>query len=172
MDKSDFKFDRVSKRIIQELQKNARISNRDLAEKVNLSPSACLKRTKKLEEQGYIRHYTVELDLNRVCTSVMAMAQLAIGDNRGRAAEVNIEAAIRKLPQAVECFKTSGEYQYLVHFICRDLEEYNEISNRLLEQDLGISRISSNFVLSTPKPFQSYPLGELEWLNDMDERGS
>lgn len=169
MDKTDFKFDRVSKRIIQELQKNARISNRDLADKVSLSPSACLKRTKRLEEQGYIRHYTTELDLNRVCTNVMAMAQISLADNQGRVAEVNVESAIKKLPQAVECFKLSGEADYLVHFICRSVEEYNGISDRLLEQNLGISKICTNFVLSTPKPFSTYPLDQLDWLNEKDQ---
>ena len=172
MDKADFKFDRVSKRIIEELQKNARISNRELAEKVHLSPSACLKRTKKLEELGYIRHYTTELDLQRLTEHVVVMANIRLGDNRGLKAAINTETAIRALPQAVECFKTTGSSQYLVHFICRDLQEYEALSSQLLARDLGIANIEANVVLSTPKPFKAYPLEHLDWVNDQDTDAS
>lgn len=168
MQKKEFKFDRINKKIIEVLQDNARISNLELAEKVHLSPSACLKRTKKLEEQGYIRRYTTDLDLNRLCVHVRVLANIMLADNRGPQSAGAFEMAIKSLPQAVECFKVGGEIDYMVQFICVDVAEYEEITETLLNQDIGIARIKSHVVLSTPKPFAAYPLDELLWLVNGD----
>ena len=164
MPNKDFKFDRINKKIIEELQENARISNLELAEKVHLSPSACLKRTKKLEDKGYIRRYTTNLDLAKMCVSVTIMSNITLTDNRSSHGAGRFEAAIKKEPCAVECFKVGGEIDYIVNFICVDLEQYEAITEKLLDQDIGISRVTSHVVLSTPKPFARYPLDELLWL--------
>ncbi len=96
MNSNEFQFDKVSKKIIEALQEDARISNLDLAEKVHLSPSACLKRTKKLEEQGYIRHYTTDLDLSCVCAHIMAIAYIELAENQGMKANINFEKEMSK----------------------------------------------------------------------------
>ncbi len=166
MNNSDFQFDKVSKKIIEELQEDARISNLDLAEKVHLSPSACLKRTKKLEEQGYIRHYTTDLDLSCVCAHIMAIAYIELSENQGMKANISFEREIKKLPQAVESYKVTGHTDYVTHFICKDIEEFNAIVEKLLANDIGIAKIKSDIVLSIPKPFEGYPLNELNWLNE------
>ena len=161
-----FKFDRINKKIIEALQEDARISNIDLAEKVHLSPSACLKRTKKLEEQGYIRRYTTNLDLDRMCLNTVIIANVVLENSRVAHAAARFEAAIRDIPCAVECFKVGGEVDYVVHFVCVDVSQYESITETLLTRDVGVSRITSHIVLSTPKPFSKYPLDELLWLVD------
>ena len=170
MQKNDSPLDNISKKIIRALQHNARISNRDLAELIHLSPSACLKRTKKLEEQGYIRHYTMELDLNRICSNVMVMAHIKLSDLSGLVSASRLEMRLKQIPCAVECFKVSGEVDYIVHFICRSIKHYNTIIEDLMSGDIGISNITSHFVMSTPKPFQQYPLDELNWLENGNEQ--
>ncbi|MCR8924226.1 Lrp/AsnC family transcriptional regulator [Dasania sp. GY-MA-18] len=168
MPHKNFKFDRINKKIIEALQDNARISNLELAEKVHLSPSACLKRTKKLEEQGYIRRYTTNLDLAKMCVSVTVISNITLTDNRSSHGAGRFEQAIKKEPCAVECYKVGGEIDYVVHFICVNLEQYEKITENLLDQDIGIARITSHVALSTPKPFAKYPLDELLWLVDND----
>ncbi len=160
---SESKLDRISKQIIEELADNARISNRELAEKVFLSPSACLKRTKKLEEQGYIRHYTLDLNLQRLCASVMAMARVTLADNQGLKSSIAFEKEIARIPQAVEVFRTTGESDYLVHLICKDIEQLEQIRQELLSRGCGVARLQTDIITATPKPFKAYPLNELDW---------
>jgi len=164
MKKIDFKLDRLNKRIIEELQENARISNLDLAEKINLSASACLKRTKKLEEQGFIRRYTANLDLSKMCVSITVIANITLVDNRAVKSAGRFESLIKQIPAAVECFKVGGDIDYIVHFICVDVAQYEAISEQILADENGVARIKSYVVFSTPKLFKSYPLDDLLWL--------
>ncbi len=166
MTQRDFKLDAIHKKIIEVLQENARISNLDLADRINLSPSACLKRTKKLEEQGFIRNYRVDLDLDRMCEHVEVLASIMLLEKRSGETTTAFEEAIRKIPQLVECVKVSGEIDFITRFICTDVAQYNEITERLIGGKLGVARIVSHFVLSTPKRFWKYPLDELLHLDE------
>ena len=168
MQNKDFKFDRINKKIIEALQNNARSTNTEIAEVVHLSPSACLKRIKRLEEQGYIRRYTANLDLSKMCMSVTVVSNITLSGNLPSQNDNRFEDAIRSEPCAVECLKVGGEVDYIVYFICVDLEQYDAINKKLLELDIGIDRITSHISLSTPKPFSGYPLDQLLWLVDSD----
>lgn len=161
MTQKDFKLDAIHKKIIEVLQENARISNLELADRINLSPSACLKRTKKLEEHGYIRNYLVDLDLDRLCEHIEVLASIMLLEKRAGATTTAFEEAICGIPQTVECVKVSGEVDYMARFICTSVAQYNEITERLISRNLGVARIVSHFVLSTPKRFWKYPLDAL-----------
>jgi Lrp/AsnC family leucine-responsive transcriptional regulator len=162
----DFKLDEIHKKIIEVIQENARISNLDLADRINLSPSACLKRTRKLEEQGYIRKYTVDLDLDRMCEHVEVLASIMLLEEHAGKTTTAFEEAICSIPQTVECVKVSGEVDFIARFICTDVAQYNEITESLIGGNLGVARIVSHFVLSTPKRFWKYPLDELLQLDE------
>ena len=166
MTQRDFKLDAIHKKIIEVLQENARISNLELADRINLSPSACLKRTKKLEEHGYIRNYMVDLDLNRMCVHIEVLSSIMLLEKRAGGTTTAFEEAICKIPQTVECVKVSGEVDYMARFICTDVAQYNEITESLISGNLGVARIVSHFVLSTPKRFWKYPLDELLCLDE------
>jgi Lrp/AsnC family leucine-responsive transcriptional regulator len=168
MAQKDFKLDAIHKKIIEVLQENARISNLELADRINLSPSACLKRTKKLEEQGYIRNYRVDLDLERICEHVEVLASIMLLETHAGETSTAFEEAICSIPQTLECVKVSGEVDYMARFICTDVAQYNEITEGLIGGNLGVARIVSHFVLSTPKRFWKYPL---DALLRPDERG-
>ena len=163
------KLDKINKNILAVLQENARISNLDLAEKVHLSPSACLKRTKKLEEQGLIRRYTTSLDLSKMCASVTMLCNIKLTDNRSSYGAGKFEIAIKNEASAVECFKVGGEIDYIVHFICSDIQHFEMVTDRLMDMEIGIERITSHVVLSTPKPFITYPLDTLLWEPEENE---
>jgi Lrp/AsnC family leucine-responsive transcriptional regulator len=161
MTQKEFKFDSINKKIIEVLQENARISNVELAGRINLSPSACLKRTKKLEKQGFIRNYRVDLDLYRMCEHVEVLASIMLLEKYAGKTTTAFEEAICAIPQTVECVKVSGEIDFVARFICTDVAQYDEITHGLISGDLGVARIVSHFVLSTPKRFWKYPLDEL-----------
>ncbi|MEN0109027.1 MAG: winged helix-turn-helix transcriptional regulator, partial [Pseudomonas sp.] len=100
MAKNDFALDRVDKRIIEALQHNARMTNRELAELVHMSPSASLKRTKRLEEQGYISHYTLALNLDNICQNIQVLAQIKLNSLQGMVSALRLEARIKQIPFA------------------------------------------------------------------------
>lgn len=162
MQTQDLLLDKVNKQIIDALQINGRISNRDLAALIHLSPSACLKRTKKLEELGYIRNYTLSLNLDKTCANVMVIAKVNINPDRARAASLRFESSVKEIPFVVECFKVSGEADYMVHFICRHVQHYNQLIESLLAQNPDIANVNSHVIMSMIKSFSGYPLKELD----------
>ena len=101
-------LDRTDKRILHELQLDARISNQELADKVGLSPSPCLRRVRQLEEAGLIKGYATELDASKLGLKLMAIVQVAMDRHTPDRFE-QFEAAIRLLPQVLECIMITGQ---------------------------------------------------------------
>lgn len=156
------KLDRINRSILEHLQNNARISNLELAEKVNLSPSACLQRTKSLEDAGYIRQYMASIDLDAICINVMAYVMFRLRDHashlRGR-----FERHIRQRHEFVDCLKVDGEFDYIALATCSTVSDFNTLLEQLLEEDPNIQTISSNMILDKTKWFAGYPLDRLIW---------
>ena len=162
MTKRTIKLDRINRRILTELQDNARISNNDLSERVGLSPSACLQRVKALEEAGYILQYVMVTDVNKLCVNVKAYAHITL-KNHGYQDFSIFEKGIRNYPQAVDCLRVNGEIDYISLIMCSTIEEFNEFCDELLQSSLGVAKITSYFVLDEPKWFGGYPLDNLQW---------
>lgn len=156
------KLDRINRKILTELQSNARISNIELAEKVGLSPSACLQRTKALEDSGYIVQYTMAVDLDKICTNVMVYVEFTLEKHRLQDLE-RFERTMRAIPQIVDCLRVSGRFDYISFVVCNSIADFNKLCDDLLSRDLGISSIRSNVVLDKPKWFGGYPFDYLEW---------
>lgn len=151
-------LDRTDQRILRVLQVNGRISNRDLAERVALSPSACLKRVRRLEQAGVIRGYRADLDLSRVRDSVTVSAEVTLG--RHQVADfARFESELAAIPEVVEACQISGRFDFLVTFVCRDIDHYRELTDSLLDGDSGVSTITSNIRMKVSKSFAGYPLG-------------
>lgn len=159
------KLDRINKKILMELQNNARVSNIELAEKVGLSPSACLQRTKALEQAGYIVQYVMSVDLDKIATHVMVYVEFTLENHRLADFE-RFERAIRSIPEIVDCLRVSGRFDYISFVVCSSISDFNKLSDDLLASNLGIARINSNFVLDKPKWFGGYPLAHLQWKED------
>jgi len=152
-------LDRTDRRILRELQLDGRVSNRDLAERVALSPSACLKRLRRLEQKGVICRYLAELDLSRVRDSVTVFAEVTL--KRHQVSDFKaFETSLAAIPEAVEACQISGRFDFLVTFVCRDIDHYREITDGLLEADSGVSTMASNIRMKVSKPFAGYPLPE------------
>jgi Lrp/AsnC family leucine-responsive transcriptional regulator len=115
--------DSVDRKILSILEKNARISNAELAEKVNLSPTPCLRRLRKLESTGLIRGYAALLDEKALGLQASALLFVNLEKNNKENAE-QFEAAVKLLPEVLECFVVAGRHDYVLRIVTRDLDDY------------------------------------------------
>jgi Lrp/AsnC family leucine-responsive transcriptional regulator len=160
--KKSIKLDQINKNILIQLQQNARMSNLELADKVGLSPSACLQRTKALEEAGYILQYVGAVDLDRICEYVMAYLEITLMSQRLDQVD-RFEQAITKIPEMVDCLRVSGRFDYISFVVCSSISAFNEMCDALLSSDIGVASVRSSIVLDKPKWFAGYPLSMLRW---------
>ncbi|MCK7597673.1 Lrp/AsnC family transcriptional regulator [Microbulbifer sp. CAU 1566] len=160
--KKTVKIDNINRRILTELQKNARISNLELAEKVALSPSACLKRTKQLENSGCIRDYVMAADLDKICYNVQAYFNITMQSHEPITTK-RFYDFVNQTPEIVDCLKVSGDVDFVAFVVSSNIEALNTLANQLLGADIGVNRIISNIVMERPKWFSGYPLENLEW---------
>jgi Lrp/AsnC family transcriptional regulator, leucine-responsive regulatory protein len=141
-----YNFDRIDLKILMELQKNGRISNTELAQLVGLSPAPCHRRVRDLEEAGIIEGYVALLNMPSVALKVDAFVSVRL-DSAGMARLGPFEEAVRKLPEVIECYCLSGDWDYLLHVVVPDLDAFERFLRLHLAQLPGIGRIHSGFAL-------------------------
>lgn len=110
------KLDRTDIKILHELQKNGRITNVELSELVNLSPSPCLIRIKKLQAEGYIEGYSAQIDFNKLAQTLTVFTEITLKNHR-QIDFARFLATIEKIDQVMECHLVSGGYDYLLKFV-------------------------------------------------------
>ena len=142
----DTVMDKIDKSILSILQDNARISNVDLADRVGLSASACLRRVAQLEASGVITGYTAGLNLEQLGHTVLVLVHITL---QGQSAVMlsEFEAAVQKIPQIMACFLLAGESDYLLRVAARDVTDYGRIHSEYLSALPHVLRMESNFVL-------------------------
>lgn len=140
-------LDRYDRRILEELQRDGRISNQDLAERIGLSPSPCLRRVRALEEAGIILGYRALLDAQKLGLSLMALIQISM-DRHTPERFANFEARISELPQVLECLLITGQdADYLLKVVVEDMDAYHDfLLNRITRID-GVTGVHSSFVM-------------------------
>jgi DNA-binding Lrp family transcriptional regulator len=143
------KIDRLDLRILAQLQKNGRMTNVDLADAVGLSPSPCLIRVKRLEQSGYIAGYGAHLRLEKLGDTLTVFTEVTLSDHR-REDFARFEAAIREVDEVLECHLVSGGYDYLLRFLTRGVNHYQEVVEELLERNIGIVKYFSYIVIKSP----------------------
>ena len=147
----------VDLRILQVLQAEGRIANVALAERVGLSPSPCLRRLKQLEASGLIRGYAALLDRKRLGFGVEAFVQVSLERHQDR-----LDKAFRKAvlshPEIVGCYVTTGEMDYLLHVVARDLEAYGRFTLDVLLKMPGVKDSKSSLALEVVKDRPALPL--------------
>lgn len=154
------KLDRIFIRILQVLQTNGRISNLDLSEEVNLSPSPCLERVRKLEDAGMISQYIADIDLDKIGANLHIMAEVTLGNHLVDDFR-KFEAAITGVDEVISCYKIAGPFDYTLDMICRDVPHFNQLKETLLSSDLGIETFRGHIVMERTKSFAGYPLESL-----------
>ena len=144
-----FKLDRLDLRILAQLQKNGRMTNVDLADAVSLSPSPCLIRVKRLEQAGYIAGYGAHLRLEKLGDTLTVFTEITLNDHH-RENFFRFETAIRDVDEIMECHLVSGGYDYLLRFLTRGVNHYQQVVEGLLERNIGIEKYFSYIVIKSP----------------------
>jgi Lrp/AsnC family leucine-responsive transcriptional regulator len=140
-------LDRFDRRILEELQRDGRISNQDLAERIGLSPSPCLRRVRALEESGAITGYRAHLDANKLDLSLMALIHIAMDRHTPERFE-NFEQKIKSLPEVLECLLITGQdADYQVKVVVRDMEAYQALLLNKITRIEGVTGVHSSFVM-------------------------
>ncbi|HWQ11128.1 MAG TPA: Lrp/AsnC family transcriptional regulator [Holophaga sp.] len=157
---SGTRFDPINLRILEELQCHARITNQELAERVALSPSACLARVRKLEADGIIQRYLADLALDKVDRIIEAFIEVTL-ENHSSSETVRFLKAVEEHPHIVSCHRMGGHYDFLLHVVVQDMPHLRQVADELLSGDLGVSKIATIPILDRVKPFSGYPLRKL-----------
>jgi len=150
-------MDNIDKKIIRELQLNARISNEDLAAKVNLSPSPCLRRVRKLEQLGILQSYTAVVDQVKcgLAMNIFLSVRLIKADKQNIQ---EFESAIAEMEEVMECYLMTGNRDYILKVVSQDLPSYEHfIRDKLLELKV-VSSIESSFAIGQVKAKHVMPI--------------
>jgi Lrp/AsnC family leucine-responsive transcriptional regulator len=140
-------IDRFDQHILEVLQKDGRINNQDLAERIGLSPSPCLRRVRALEESGLITGYRALLDAKKLGLTLMALVHISM-DKHTPERFANFEAAVVVLPEVLECLLITGQdADYQLKVVVRDMDHYQALLLNQLTRIEGVTGVHSSFVL-------------------------
>jgi Lrp/AsnC family leucine-responsive transcriptional regulator len=140
-------LDRYDRRILEVLQDNGRISNQELAERIGLSPSPCLRRVRALEESGVIAGYRALLDARRLGLKLLALVHISM-DRHTPERFANFEARVAELPEVLECLLITGqEADYQLKVIVADMDAYQALLLNRITRIEGVSGVHSSFVM-------------------------
>ena len=144
-------------KILAHLQCDGRCSNVELADAVGLSQSPCLIRTKRLQQLGVIRGYGAQIALEKLGEHVIVFSEVTISSHR-RHDFRKFEEAAAEHREIVECHNVSGGYDYLLKVVAPSVARFQELMERLLQDDIGIEKFNSRIVLRKPFDKRPYPL--------------
>ncbi|MDV4144932.1 MULTISPECIES: Lrp/AsnC family transcriptional regulator [Shimia] len=144
------RMDHIDEHILRELGRDGRVSNLELAERVGLSPSACLRRVQELERSGIIKGYRAVTD--RAALGVGFVAYITVGLNEHtKAAQEGFERAMQRAPEVRECHNITGSVEYLLRVEAADLVAYKRFHTEVLGTVPHVNAITSYVVMGSPK---------------------
>lgn len=143
-------MDLIDEKILRELARNARISNVQLAERVNLSPSACLRRVAELEKTGVIRGYGVRTDPEKTGRGFVVYVMVGLSSHT-KAAQEGFERAMAIAPEVAECHNIAGAFEYLLRVECASLTDFKRFHTEVLGTRSHVNAITSYIVMGSPK---------------------
>ncbi|HEY3918034.1 MAG TPA: Lrp/AsnC family transcriptional regulator [Stellaceae bacterium] len=148
-------LDAIDVRILSALQRDGRMTIQKLAGLAGLSPRPCLERVRRLRAEGIIAGFHAAIDIEKLAKPVTIFTELTLS----RQARLDrVEARLKAIEETVECWEISGSSDYLVRFVCEDLERYEALTNQLLgDRRLGIARMQSHIALRPVAHFTGYP---------------
>ena len=150
-------IDRIDRAILAALQSDGRLSNAQLSEKVNLSPSACHRRVRALEETGLIRGYVALLDPRKLGRPVTVFVEITLSGQADELLEA-FETAVARIPDVLECHLMAGTADYLLKVVARDSEDFAQIHRRHLARLPGVQTMQSSFALRTVRRTTALPI--------------
>ncbi len=150
-------LDRTDILILRELQKDAKLTTKELAAKVNLSPSPVFERQKRLEREGYIKRYVAVVDPIKTGNGIMVLCNVRLKQHSKEFSQ-RFTAVISQIDEVVECFNTSGDYDYQLKIYARNMQDYQEFVLGTLGDLDCIGSLHSIFVIGEVKNTLSVPL--------------
>jgi Lrp/AsnC family leucine-responsive transcriptional regulator len=152
-------LDRYDRQILEVLQQDGRISNQELAERISLSPSSCLRRVRTLEESGLITGYRALLDAKKLGLSLMALIHISM-DRHTPERFSHFEAEVATIPQVLECLLITGQAaDYQLKVVVADMDAYQELLLNRITRIAGVTGVHSSFVLRQVIDATALPLG-------------
>ena len=151
------KIDRVDAEILDMLQENGRQSNAKVAERLSMSETPCWRRLKRLEQDGVIAGYQAVLDRRTLGLGVMAFVQLGCAEHTEAATE-EFQKIIQSSPNVLSCHNTTGEADFLLQVVAKDLDDYSRFVESVLRRLPGVSSIRSNISLRELKSSNRLPI--------------
>ena len=157
MNNAQSSLDVVDHAILALLQDNGRLANVDLADAVNLSPSACLRRVRRLEEEGFINQYVALIDPSKVGMGTNVFVEITLSSQAEDALDA-FEAAVTARPEIMSCHLMAGDFDYLLRVVIDDVADYEALHRTHLAQLPGVARLVSSFALRPVCDRTAYPL--------------
>lgn len=151
------KLDKKDRSILHELQLDGRLSNVNLARKVNLSESACLRRVRLLEEAGVVERYSMIVNQSEVGLPGNVFVEISLAQQQQEELDY-FEQRVLQIPEVMECYLMSGDYDYLLRVVVADAAHYERIHHQQLTRLPGIARVRSSFALRTVTKATELPL--------------
>lgn len=142
-------LDRIDRRLLDALQRDARLTSAELAERVGLSPSPCARRIRRLEQDGWITRYQAVLDKQRLGIGITIFVQVRLSQHQDALVE-GFEAAVRDMPEVINCHTVSGAFDYLLQVVARDLPAYEQWVRRLQKLPM-VNIVDSSFAIRAVK---------------------
>ncbi len=152
-------LDRLDRRILDELQADARISNQELAKRVGLSPAPCWRRLKRLEESGFIAGYATLLNAPAIGLPIMAYALVSLENHHPETVR-QFDQVVNERPEVLECHSMSGTNDYLLRIVATSMEAYEHFLSTHLLQIRAVRSVNTSFVLRTKKFTTRLPIPE------------
>ena len=150
-------LDRTDILILRELQKDAKLTTKELAAKVNLSPSPTFERQKRLEREGYIQRYVAVVDPIKVGNGIMVLCNVRM-KHHSKEFSRQFTSVIAGIDEVVECFNTSGDYDYMLKIYAKDMRHYQEFILGTLGDLDCIGSLHSIFVIGEVKNTLAVPI--------------
>jgi Lrp/AsnC family leucine-responsive transcriptional regulator len=141
-------LDPTDRRILTVLQREGRISNSDLSERVNLSPSACHRRVSRLEDDGVIKDYVALLDLRKMGRQTTVFVEITLAGQSDEILDA-FEREVARVPDVLECHLMAGSADYLLKIVAEDTEDFARIHRQYLSRLPGVAQMQSGFALRT-----------------------
>jgi len=154
-------LDRTDLRMLAVLQSEGRITNAELAERVSLSPSACLRRLQRLETDKIITGYAAQVDPQTIGLGLQAFVRVQLSKHESSAIEDFVKR-INDWDEVVACHALTGDMDYLLHVHVADLQDFSRFLLDHLLNAAGVADVNSSFVLRTVKRSPSLPLTQLQ----------
>ncbi|WP_367716134.1 Lrp/AsnC family transcriptional regulator [Nitratireductor sp. GISD-1A_MAKvit] len=150
------KIDQFDRRILRALQRDASLSQRDLAEKVGLSQNACWRRLKSLEERGVIRGRTLQVDRNKLGLGLVVFVMVKTRHHSATWLQT-FRQHVSSIPEIVDFFRIGGDYDYMLRIVTTDMESYDSVYQRLIEK-VELESVTSYFAMEAIEERRPLPI--------------